>query len=125
MIQIKRVYEKENKADGYRVLIDRLWPRGIKKESLRFDEWIKDLAPSTELRKEFGHDPEKWSKFITSYKGELKAKPAQEALQNLVSIAKKQTLTLLYSAKDEEHNNAVVLKELLDSKIETLKARSN
>lgn len=120
MIQIKRVYEKESKADGYRVLIDRLWPRGIKKESLRFDEWIKDLAPSTELRKEFGHDPEKWSKFITSYKSELKAKTAQEALQSLVSIAKKQTLTLLYSAKDEEHNNAVVLKELLDSKIKKL-----
>lgn len=117
MVQIKRAYEPASPKDGCRVLVDRLWPRGIKKQDLKFDEWLKDLAPSTALRKEFGHDPMRWKSFVTAYKKELRSPAARELLQKLARLAAKRGLTLLYGARDEEHNQAVVLKEILDKEI--------
>jgi uncharacterized protein YeaO (DUF488 family) len=115
MIEIKRVYEKPAKADGWRVLVDRLWPRGMKKEAARVDVWMKDVAPSTALRKWFGHEPEKWSEFQKRYRRELERKT--ELLAELKKMAKEHgTLTLLYGAKDEEHNDAVVLASVLKAK---------
>jgi len=116
MIKIKRAYEPETRTDGYRVLIDRLWPRGVKKTDLKIDDWIKDLAPSNEIRKAFGHEPSKWKEFRTRYRGELRKPAMKEKLADLARLAKRKTVTLVYAAKDEEHNNAVVLKELLDHK---------
>lgn len=117
MIKIKRAYEPKSKHDGYRVLIDRLWPRGIKKSDLVLDEWSKDLAPSTELRKSFGHDPDKWASFQKKYRTELNSPSTQEKILDLVKRAAKGTVTLVYSAKDTEHNDAIVLKDLLDRKL--------
>lgn len=117
MIQIKRTYEASSPRDGYRVLVDRLWPRGIKKADLALDEWAKDLAPSTELRKRFGHDVSKWKEFQHDYKEELRARERKDALDALVQRARKGTVTLLFSAKDEEHNGAVVLKNVLEKKL--------
>lgn len=114
MVQVKRAYEPSSRKDGYRVLIDRLWPRGIKKQELDCDEWLKDLAPSTELRKEFSHDPAHWKSFVGAYKKELRSPQARELLEKLGRQAAKRTLTLLYGARDEEHNNAVVLKEVIE-----------
>lgn len=114
MVQIKRVYESFSRKDGYRVLVDRLWPRGIKKESLSLDAWFKELAPSTELRKMFGHDPKRWRAFQTKYKQELKSPEAAEKIRFLRDLAKKRTITLLYGARDPDHNNAVVLKDLIE-----------
>lgn len=114
MIQIKRAYESTSKKDGYRVLIDRLWPRGIKKENLSLSSWMKELAPSTQLRKEFGHDPKRWKQFQTKYKRELKSVAAQEKISMLANIAKKRNLTLVYGARDEEHNDAIVLKQIIE-----------
>jgi uncharacterized protein YeaO (DUF488 family) len=115
MIEIKRVYEKPAKADGWRVLVDRLWPRGMKKEAARVDVWMKNVAPSTALRKWFGHEPEKWSEFQKRYRRELERKT--ELLAELKKMAKEHgTLTLLYGAKDEEHNDAVVLASVLKAK---------
>jgi uncharacterized protein YeaO (DUF488 family) len=115
MIKIKRVYEKVERDDGYRVLIDRLWPRGLSKEKLKMDEWLKDIAVSDELRKRFCHDPSRWEEFRKKYLAELKAK--EEVLNRLVAKAGEGNLTILYGAKDEVHNNAVVLKELLNEKM--------
>ncbi len=114
MLQIKRAYEKYLKTDGYRVLIDRLWPRGQTKKKLLLDSWFKELAPSGELRKKFGHDPMKWKFFQRMYKKELLNSLAQEKLNFLADIAKKKKVTLIYGAKDEEHNDAVVLKNLIE-----------
>lgn len=111
-IECKRAYDDINKNDGYRVLVDRVWPRGIKKEALELDDWIKDLAPSTELRKWFGHDPERWQTFSKRYRKELEEQ--QETLKALVKNAGKKRITLIYSAKDREHNNAIVLKAVLE-----------
>jgi uncharacterized protein YeaO (DUF488 family) len=112
MIEIKRVYERPAKTDGWRVLVDRLWPRGMKKEAARVDVWMKDVAPSTALRKWFGHEPEKWSEFQKRYRRELERKT--ELLAELKKMAKEHgTLTLLYGAKDEEHNDAVALADVL------------
>jgi len=112
MIRIKRVYDPVRPDDGRRVLVDRLWPRGVAKDEARIDEWLKEVAPSDELRKWFGHDPAKWEEFRTRYRQELK--PRGELLERLRSEARKGTVTLLFAAKDVEHNNAVVLKEMLD-----------
>lgn len=112
-IYIKRVYEKPSKEDGIRILVDRLWPRGLTKEKAAIDFWLKTIAPSTELRKWFDHDPNKWKEFQKRYRAELK-KNKEEALF-LKEQTKRATVTLLYGAKDEEHNEAVVLKELLSS----------
>jgi uncharacterized protein YeaO (DUF488 family) len=108
--QIKRAYENPSAQDGTRVLVDRLWPRGIKKETARIDRWIKEVAPSNELRKWFGHDPEKWPEFRRRYKAELKG---NTEIAELKKRAKKEKLTLVYAAKDPAYNNAVVLKELI------------
>jgi len=114
-IKIKRVYEKAVKDDGLRILVDRLWPRGVKKEEADWDEWLKELAPSTELRKWFDHDPEKWPDFKRKYKEELKS---NEAVANFIRDHKKgKTITLLYSAHDEAHNQAMVLQEYLEKKM--------
>ena len=114
MIKMKRAYEPADNEDGYRVLIDRLWPRGIKKSKLLLDEWAKNLAPSTELRKSFGHDPDRWKAFRARYLLELHAKVAREKIQVLAERARRGAVTLVYSAHDEEHNDAVVLKGVLE-----------
>jgi uncharacterized protein YeaO (DUF488 family) len=115
MIKIKRVYEKPAKEDGWRVLVDRLWPRGMKKEAAHLDVWMKDVAPSNALRKWFGHKPEKWSEFQKKYRAELAKNKALVA--ELKKMAKEHgTLTLLFGAKDEEHNEAVVLADALKSR---------
>ncbi len=113
MIKIKRIYESLTPSldDGKRILIDRLWPRGIKKDEVVFDEWVKELSPSTELRTWFGHDPAKWQEFKERYRQELTGKT--EILEKLKLYAKHGTITFLYSAKDSEHNNAVALKEII------------
>ena len=111
MIKIKRAYEKAEKSDGTRVLIDRLWPRGVKKSSLRLHVWMKEVAPSTELREWFGHDPKRWTAFARKYQAELKKN--REAVAALRKLARGNTLTLVYGAKDTEHNDAVVLKRVL------------
>ncbi len=111
-IFIKRVYEKAETSDGYRVLVDRLWPRGVSKEKAKLDEWTKAVAPSTELRKWFDHDPKKFKEFVKKYKVELKKnKEVEEIFKNW---KKKKVVTLLYGAKDEAHNEAIVLKDLLN-----------
>ena len=113
MVKTKRVYDPVSRDDGRRILIDRLWPRGIKKEDAQIDEWLKDIAPSNDLRKWFAHDPAKWLEFKKRYINELKKK--SELVERLRTEAKKGTVTLLFAAKDVEHDNAVVLKELIES----------
>ncbi len=110
-IQIKRIYEDPDKDDGYRLLVDRVWPRGVSKEEAHLDVHSPDIAPSTELRKWFGHEPPKFAEFKKRYVKELKDQ--SEELVRIRSLAKKQRVTLLYGAKDEEHNQAVVLREVL------------
>lgn len=117
MIEIKRVYEEANRKDGFRVLIDRLWPRGKKKSEVKLDEWLKELSPSTELRKQFDHDPSRWEEFKSAYLKELRQPEAKEKLEMLIKLARKMKITLLFGAKDEEHNNAVVLKQLIERKL--------
>jgi uncharacterized protein YeaO (DUF488 family) len=111
MLKIKRVYDPASPEDGKRILIDRLWPRGLKKEEVRIDEWLKEIAPSDELRKWFSHDPSKYQEFKKRYTKELEQK--RELVEQIRNLAKKGTVTLLFSAKDTEHNNATALKELL------------
>lgn len=110
-VQIKRAYEPKKKSDGFRILVDRLWPRGIKKEDLDFDMWLKEIGPSPELRKWFAHDADKWNAFKIKYKTELLHSVFLEEL--LTQVKQHTTVTLIYSAKDEQHNQAVVLKEVL------------
>jgi uncharacterized protein YeaO (DUF488 family) len=110
-IRIKRIYEKPEKDDGFRVLVDRLWPRGFTKEKAGVDLWLKGIAPSTELRKWFNHIPEKWEEFKKRYRSEIREN--KEALSQLKEVMKKGDVTLVYAAKDEEHNDAVVLLEEL------------
>lgn len=111
MIRIKRVYEPRAHGDGRRILVERLWPRGMKKEALDADAWLKEVAPSTELRKWFGHRVERWNEFRRRYRKELNANP--DAWAPLLEASKRGTVTLLYSAHDLEHNGAVVLGEYL------------
>ncbi len=113
-IQLKRAYEPPEASDGARVLVDRLWPRGISKEAAHLDLWLREIAPSTELRRWFGHDPERWEEFRRRYRKELADQP--DLVEQLRALAKKGTLTLVYGAKDEEHNDAVVLQQLLKEK---------
>ena len=112
MIKLKRAYEKPEKSDGKRILIDRLWPRGISKEELLLDAWLKDIAPSDKLRKLFSHDPTKWESFEAKYLRELKGK--EELLQKLRQEANEKTITLVYSARSEAYNNAVVLRKAIE-----------
>jgi uncharacterized protein YeaO (DUF488 family) len=117
MIAIKRAYHPPSRTDGVRILVDRLWPRGVKKEDAHVEKWIRELGPSNELRRFFGHDPARWQEFRKRYLAELKRPEAASLLAELIEIARKGTLTLVYSAKDQEHNQAAVLREVLDRKL--------
>ena len=121
MIRIKRAYDPGAKEDGARFLVDRLWPRGVKKEALHVAAWYKEVAPSDELRHWFNHDPAKWKDFQRRYRAELTASPA--AWQPLLDAAEQGDITLLYSAHDTEHNNAVALKAYLEEKLVGKKSR--
>jgi uncharacterized protein YeaO (DUF488 family) len=111
-VKLKRVYEESSGTDGIRILVDRLWPRGLSKEKAQVDLWLKEVAPSTSLRKWFAHDPAKWTEFKARYRAELKQNPDQIVL--LKQATAKGPATLLYGAKDENHNEALVLQELLN-----------
>ena len=114
MVKVKRIYDSPSKDDGKRILVDRLWPRGIKKEKAMLHEWLRDIAPSTELRKWFSHDPSRWQEFEKRYRKELLQKPV--LLERLKEEANKGTITLLFGARDSEHNNAVALKSAIIGK---------
>ena len=113
MVRIKRAYSESSSHDGVRILVDRVWPRGITKERAHIVEWRQDLAPSTSLRKWFGHDPARWAGLRRRYRTELKRSMGE--LEKLARLSCHQTITLVYSAADEEHNQAVVLKELIEA----------
>jgi uncharacterized protein YeaO (DUF488 family) len=115
VLKTKRVYEPAETSDGTRFLVDRLWPRGIKKEELKMKAWLKEVAPSPALRKWFAHDPAKWQEFQKRYRAELKGNP--DAWQPLLEAAKGGNVTLLYSARDTEHNSAVLLKTFLEKQM--------
>jgi len=115
MIQLQRAYDQPASQDGTRLLVERLWPRGVKKISLQIDDWLKEAAPSTELRKWFSHDPAKWNEFRRRYFAELKSNP--EAWKPIVEAAHRGTVTLIYSSHDTEHNNAVALKEFIEHRL--------
>ncbi len=112
-VEIKRVYEPAGENDGYRVLVDRLWPRGVSKERAAIDFWAKEIAPSDELRKWFSHDPSRWEEFRKRYRDELSTEDRKKMMKDLIFRAGKGRLTLLYAAKDTDHNNAVVLREAI------------
>ncbi|MCL4693427.1 MAG: DUF488 domain-containing protein [Candidatus Hydrogenedentes bacterium] len=114
-IWIRRAYDPPTKNDGKRILVDRLWPRGVSKDELSVDSWMKEIAPSNELRKWYGHDPEKWEEFKVRYRKELDAQP--DAVAELVEYAKNGRITLIYAAKDTDINNAVALREYLEEQI--------
>jgi uncharacterized protein YeaO (DUF488 family) len=115
MLKIKRAYKAAARSDGKRFLVERLWPRGIKKSDLQIDSWLKDVAPSTELRRWFSHDPARWQKFRRRYFAELGRNP--QSWQPIIEAARQQTVTLIYSAHDSEHNNAVALRDYLANRL--------
>jgi len=115
MIQTKRVYDSVERADGARFLVDHLWPRGIKKEDVRVEQWIKEVSPSNHLRDWFGHDPAKWKEFQSRYFAELDEKP--DAWETLLKAARAGDVTLVFSARDTDHNNAVALQKYLENKL--------
>ena len=115
MLKLKRVYEKTEGKDGTRFLVERLWPRGMKKEDLKMEAWLKDVAPSDGLRRWFAHDPAKWSEFQRRYRAELVK--STEALKPILDAARHGDVTLLFSARDTEHNNALVLKEFMEERL--------
>jgi len=121
-LRVKRAYEEPTASDGVRVLVERLWPRGVSKEDAAIELWPKDVAPSTELRQWFAHDPAKWAEFRRRYQAELAAHP--EVVAELRKLARRKTVTLIYAAKDEEHNSALVLKELLERSSKQKKAQA-
>jgi len=112
LLKVKRIYETASSDDGKRILVDRLWPRGIKKSEVKIDEWLKEIAPSDELRKWFAHDPSKWQAFKRKYAHEIEEK--SDLIQQLRKETEREAVTLVYSAKDNEHNNAVALKEIIE-----------
>ncbi len=114
-VKIKRAYQPAESADGRRFLVDRLWPRGVKKDQLHIENWLKDVAPSAELRNWFGHDPERWDEFQRRYRHELASR--QEAAAPLLDAARQGPITLVYGARDEQHNQAVVLKQFLEEQL--------
>jgi uncharacterized protein YeaO (DUF488 family) len=112
-VLLKRAYEEPGNADGFRVLVDRLWPRGKKEADLHLNAWVKEIAPNTELRKWFNHDPTRWLEFCKRYKAELKAPTLKKAIADTLHAARKHSkITLIYAAKDTEHNEAVVLQAI-------------
>ena len=113
-VWIRRAYDEPTHNDGYRVLVDRVWPRGVSKEDAQLDEWCKQIAPTTELRKWFGHDPERWDGFRSRYRAELGDR--DDLVEALVERTRRQRVTLVFGAKDTEHNQAVVLAELIDER---------
>ena len=123
MVRIKRAYEPAAARDGYRVLVERLWPRGVRKTDLQLDAWLKDVAPSHELRRWFGHDPARWDEFSARYRRELHGGPAAEALAELVRLASVRAVTLVYGARDETHNGALVLRDEIDGALSRLSRR--
>lgn len=112
-IFIQRAYEDPGLEDGYRVLVDRVWPRGRSRETLKLDQWARELAPSAELREWFGHDPKRWTGFQQRYRDELGSEEMRERMQQLLRDSGGQQITLVYGAKDEEHNQAIVLRDVL------------
>ena len=112
--RVKRIYEPAAADDGYRVLVDRLWPRGVSKQKAHIDAWLKEIAPSDALRKQFHGQADTWKEFVAAYARELKAEPAKSAAAELCKRAKREPVTLLYAARDENHNNAVALKDWLE-----------
>jgi uncharacterized protein YeaO (DUF488 family) len=122
MLKIKRAYEKKESEDGKRILIDRLWPRGISKAEAGIDEWLKDLGPSTELRKWFGHDPEKWGEFKKRYQKELSDAEKTGIMEDIAHLARRSTVTLIYSAKDTEHSDVKVLEEIIQKMMQRVHA---
>lgn len=110
-LRLKRAYAPAEAEDGVRILVDRLWPRGLSKAKAALDDWMKDIAPTTELRQWFGHDPARWTEFQHRYRAELRAH--EEQLDHIRTLAKSQTITLVYGARDEVHNDAVVLRDVL------------
>jgi uncharacterized protein YeaO (DUF488 family) len=122
-IQMRRIYEPPAPGDGYRVLIDRIWPRGVSKEEARLDAWLKELAVSPELRRWFGHDPARWGEFRERYRRELRAPERRGCLQELAERARAGPVTIVYGARDTEHNNAVVLAEVLAEALASSQAR--
>ena len=119
MIKLKRVYEAAASSDGSRVLVERLWPRGVRKANLRIDAWLKEIGPSNDLRRWFAHDPKKWHVFRERYFVELDSKP--KVWKGLVQAARRGAITLIYSSRDPEHNNAVALKDYLQTKMKRAK----
>jgi uncharacterized protein YeaO (DUF488 family) len=117
-IAIKRAYEAPSRDDGRRVLVDRMWPRGVARDRLAVDDWLKEAAPSNELRRWFNHDPARWREFVKRYRNELKAPPASEAVAELVRCARQAPLTLVYAARDEKHNDAVALREVITERLQ-------
>jgi uncharacterized protein YeaO (DUF488 family) len=115
MIRMKRVYDAPASDDGERVLVDRLWPRGMTKDEARVDSWVKEIGPSSELRKWFGHDPARWDEFRKRYEWELQDPGKQAVLRDLAARSRRGTVTLVFGARDELHNNAMVLKHLIDA----------
>lgn len=113
VVKVRRAYDPPQAADGFRVLVDRLWPRGLRKEDARVDLWLREAAPSDGLRRWFRHDPARWEEFRRRYREELRSSPALEKLRALARRARRETVTLLFAARDEAHNNAVVLAEFL------------
>ena len=116
-VQIKRAYATTARGDGWRVLVDRLWPRGVRREALALDAWAKDLAPSDRLRRWFGHDPARWTAFVERYRRELRAPAARRGLQDLARRAASGRVTLVYGARDERHNGAVVLRGEIERRL--------
>ncbi len=115
MVRAKRIYDIVEKDDGIRILVDRLWPRGLKKEEIKIDQWLKEVAPTNELRKWFSHDPSRWKEFCKRYMWELtNDEEKRKVLRELTKMAERGNLTLIYSTKDREHNNAVALKKLIE-----------
>lgn len=112
-VRIKRAYAAPSRGDGRRVLVDRMWPRGVARETLALDDWLKAASPSDALRRWFNHDPARWPEFAARYGDELKKPPASEAVDQLVRSARQGPLTLVYAARDEEHNNAVALRDVI------------
>jgi uncharacterized protein YeaO (DUF488 family) len=124
MIKIKRVYEPAARDDGTRVLVDRVWPRGVTKDGARVVQWMRELGPSDALRKFFNHDPARWNEFRKRYRRELRSADAREKLSHLAAMARKHRLTLVYGARDEIHNQAAVLQEVLQQMMGTASSKA-